>query len=88
MKLGMEVSLGLREIVLNVDPAALPQRGTAPSQFLAHVYRRQTAGWIKMKLGMQVSLGPGHIVLDREPSPSPQRGTAPNFLPRCQLAWS
>jgi len=31
MKLGMEVSLGLREIVLNVDPAALPQRGTAPS---------------------------------------------------------
>jgi len=31
MKLGKEVSLGLRQIVLNGDPAPLLQRGTAPN---------------------------------------------------------
>jgi len=31
---------------------------------LAHVYCRQTAGWIKMPFGMEVRLGPNHIVLD------------------------
>jgi len=38
--------------------------GTAPTQFLAHVYYGQTAGWMKMLLGTDVYLGPGHIVLD------------------------
>jgi len=34
------------------------------SQFLAHVYRGQTAGWIKMPLGMEVNVGPGDVVSD------------------------
>jgi len=35
-----------------------------PTQFLAHVYCGQTAGWMKTPLGTEVDLGPGHIVLD------------------------
>ena len=30
--------------------------GTAPTQFLAHVYYGQTAGWMKMLLGTEVDL--------------------------------
>ena len=37
---------------------------THPTQFLAHVYCGQMAGWIKTPLGTEVDLGPGHIVLD------------------------
>ena len=61
MKLGVEVGLSPGHIVLDGDPAPLPNRGTAP-QFLAHVCCGQTAGWIKMPLGMEVGLGLGHIV--------------------------
>ena len=44
--------------------------GTVSSpHFLAHVYCRQTAGWIKMPFGMEVRRGPDHIVLDRNPAP-------------------
>jgi len=39
-----------------------------PTQFLAHVYCGQTAGWMKMLLGTEVDLGPGHIVLDVVPA--------------------
>ena len=56
MKLGMNVGLGLG-IVLDGDPAPLPQKGHSP-QFSAHVCCGQTAGWMKMPIGM------GHIVLN------------------------
>jgi len=43
--------------------------GTVSSpHFLAHVYCRQTAGWIKMPFGIEVHLGPDHIVLDGNPA--------------------
>ena len=49
--------------VLDGDPA--PQKkGTAPTQFLAHVYCGQMAGWIKMPLGTEVNVGSGDVVLD------------------------
>jgi len=41
---------------------------TAPP-LLAHVYCRQTAGWIKMPFCMEVRLGPDYIVLDENPAP-------------------
>jgi len=64
-------------------PSSPPQRGTAPTQFLAHVYCGQTAGWIKMAFGTEVGLGPGHIVLDGNPAPHHKRCTAsPIFSPR------
>ena len=44
--------------------------GTVNSpHFLADVYCRQTAGWIKMPFGMEVRLGPDHIVLDGNSAP-------------------
>ena len=75
MKLGTEVGLGLRQIVLNEDPAPVPQKRTT-SQFSAHTRCGQTAGWIRMPLGMEVGIGTGHIVLDADPARLPQRGTA------------
>jgi len=65
-----------------MGPSSPSQKGVEPSrQFSAHVYCRQTAGWIKMALGMEVGLGPGHIVIDVDPAPPPQKGgRAPDFL--------
>ena len=72
MPLGMEVGLSLREhrdIVFDVDPAMPRKMGTpTPTQFLAHVYCGQMAGWMKMPLGTEVDLGSGHIVLDGVPA--------------------
>jgi len=66
----MEVGLGLRDIVFDVDPAT-PEKGhTHPTQFLAHVYCGQMAGWMKTPLGTAVDLGPGHIILDGVPLPA------------------
>ena len=72
MLLGTEVGLGLRDrdIVFDVDPATPRKRGTPTStQFLAHVYSGQMAGWMKTPFGTEVELGPGHIVLDGVPGP-------------------
>ena len=67
--LSVEVGLSPSDIVLDVDPAPLPQKGGGAPQFSAHVYCGQTAGWIKMPLGMKVGLGPGDVVLDGDPAP-------------------
>jgi len=40
------------------------KKGTAPTQFLSHVYCGQTAGWAKVPLGTDVNLGTGDVVLD------------------------
>ena len=67
----MEVGLGLRNIVFDVDPASPRKKGTpTPTQFLAHVYCGQMAGWMKTPLGTEVDLGSGHIVLDGVPAPA------------------
>jgi len=82
MPLGMEVGLSTGNFVLDKDPAPLQKGGGAPSQFSAHVYCGQTAGWIKMALGVEVGLAPGHIVLDGDAAPLPQKGgRTPNFRP-------
>ena len=74
MSLGMEVGLGLRglrDIVFDVDPATLREKGTPTlTQFLAHVYCDQMAGWMKTTLSTEVALGAGHIVLDGVPAPA------------------
>ena len=88
MPLDMEAGLGPDDIMLDGDPAPTPQKGgTAPPQFLAHVYCAQTAGWIKMALGMEVGLGPGHIVLDRDPAPLPKKGAEPPPIFGPFLLW-
>jgi len=60
----------------------LPQKKvTAPStEFLAHVYCGQTAGWIKMTLRTEVNLVPDDVVLDVVAAPPPpKRDTTPSF---------
>jgi len=69
MALGMEVGLGPGDFVLDGDPATPRTEGTpTATQFLAHVYYGQMAGWMKMPLGTEVDFGPGHIVLDGVPA--------------------
>jgi len=75
MAFDMEVGLGPSHIVLDGDPAPLPQKGTEPPQFSAHFYCRQTAGWIKVALGMEVGLGPGDFVFDGDPATPRTQGT-------------
>ena len=69
MKLGMQVGLGPSHIELDGDPAPLPQWGTAPTKFSAHICCSQMAAWMKMPLGMEVGLSPGDCVLDGDPAP-------------------
>ena len=85
MRLGMEVSLGPRHIVLDGDSA--PPKGAQQPQFSTHVYCGQTAGWIKMPLGMEVGFGSGDIELDGHP-PSPRKGAQqpPTFRPMSIVA--
>jgi len=64
---------------VRLGPSSPQKKGHGPTQFLAHFYCAQTAGWIKMLLGTEVNLSPGHIVLDGVAAP-PNGGTAPQFL--------
>jgi len=78
MPLGIEVGLGPGDFVFDGD-AAIPRTEGTPTttQYLAHVYCGQTAGWMKTPLGTEVDLGPGHIVLDLDGVPSlRETGTA------------
>ena len=68
MKLGTDLSAPAT--VLDGDPAPPRKKGTASTQFLAHVYCGQTARWIMMLLGTEVDLGPGDVVLDGVPAPA------------------
>jgi len=59
---------------------------THPTQFLAHVYCGQMAGWMKTPLGTEVDIGAGYIVLDGFPALR-ERGTAPpSFWPMSIVA--
>jgi len=65
MKLGLQVGLGHGHIVLDGNPAPLPNlppKGHSP-QFSAHICSGQMAGWIKTPLGRKVGLDPSDIVL-------------------------
>jgi len=71
MPLGIEVGLGVRDIVFDVDPATPRKKGLpTPTQFLAHVYCGQMAGCMKTPLVTEVDLCSGHIVLDGVPAPA------------------
>ena len=66
----------------------LPQEKghTHPTQFLAHVYCGQLAGWMKTPLGAEVDLGPGHIVLDGILAPAKGAQQPLCFLPMSIVA--
>ena len=83
MPLGMEVGLDPGDFVLDGDPAPPEQRAPRLTQFLAHVYCGQTAGWIKMPFGSEENLGPGDVSLDGVPA-LPKGAQSPIFGP-CPL---
>jgi len=79
MPLGMEVDFGPGDFVFDEDPATPIKNGTPThTQFLAHVYCAQTAGWIKVPFGTEVNVGSGDVVLNGVAVP-PKRDTAPSF---------
>jgi len=60
MPLGMKVGLDPGDFVFDGDQATPRTEGTPTiTQFLAHVYCGQTAGWMKTPLSTDVDLGPG-----------------------------
>jgi len=82
MSLGMELGLGQRDIVFDVDPATPRKKGTAtPPNFwpMSNVHCGQMAGWMKKPLGAEVDLGPAHIVLDGVPAPGKGAQQPPAF---------
>ena len=87
MALGMEVGLGPGDFVFDGDPATARTEGTpTTTQFLAHVYCGQTAGWMKTPVGTEVDLSPGHIVLDGVPALRERGTAAPSFRPMSIVA--
>jgi len=92
MPLEREVGLSPSDIVLDADTVLLPRKaGRAPrpppkkKRISAHVYRDQTAGWIKMTLGMEAGLDRGHILLDGDPTPTAKKWTQPPIFGPCLL---
>ena len=87
MALGMEVGLGPGDFVFDGDPDTPRTEGTpTTTQFLAHVYCGQTAGWMKTPLVTEVDFGPGHIVLDGVPALRETGTAAPHLFGLC-LLW-
>jgi len=84
MPLGVEVGLGPCDFVFDGDPAP-PEKGTTPTQYLAHVYCG-TAGWIKMPLGTEVNLSPGDVVLYGVAAPPTLKWHSPPVFGSC-LLW-
>jgi len=74
MKLDMEGGLGLRQIVLNGDPAPLPPKNR-PCLLLSNGWMDQDAAWYRGRLS------PGHTVLDGDPAPLPKGAQPANFRP-------
>ena len=83
----MEVGLSPGDFVFDGDPAIPRKKGTPTrTEFLAHVYCGQTAGWMKTPLGTEVDLGPCHIVLYEVPALRERGTAAPSFRPMSIVA--
>jgi len=79
MPLGMEVGLGLRDIVLDGAPASPPLKGHGLSQFSANVCCGQTAGWIKVAYGGRPR--PRRLCVRCGPSSPREKGTCTHPYP-------
>jgi len=83
MPLGMEAGLGPGHIVLDRDPAPLPQKGAQPPIFgLCLLWPN---GWMD-KDATWYEGRPGHNVLHGDPAP-PKRDTAPPPIFGACLLW-
>jgi len=79
MPLCAEVGLGLRDIVLDGNPAPPSPKGAQPPIFgqCPLVRYGQTTGWTKMPLGTEVGLDPGDFVFDGDPASPRKKGRPP-----------
>jgi len=77
MPLGTEIGLGTGDFVRRGPSYPQKKWHTHPTQFFAHVYCGQTAGWMKTPLGTEVDLSPCHIVLDNAIAPAKGSQQAP-----------
>ena len=82
----MELGLSSGDFVFDGDPATPEEGHTQPTQFLAHVYCGETAGWMKTPLATQVDIGPDHILLDGVPAVRKRGTTAPSIRPMSTVA--
>ena len=79
----MEVGLGPGDFVFDGEPATPRTEGRpTTTQFMAHVYCGQTAGWMKAPLATEVDVGPGHIALDGSQLCAKRGTAAPIFSAR------
>ena len=67
-------------------PSSPPPKEGRATEFSAHFYCGQTAGYIMMPLGMEVGLSCGDFVLDRDPGLLPPKGAKPRKFGR-RLLW-
>ena len=84
MNLGTQVGLGPCHIVLDGDPAPLPEkRGTAPNFWhMSIVAKRLYVSGYHLVVGTEVGLSLGDIVLDGDLSSPPLKGhSSPIFGP-------
>ena len=60
--------IALVNFVVDGDPAAPPQKGTAPNFRRMSIVVKRLHIWIKMSLGTEVGLGLRDIMLDGDPA--------------------
>ena len=86
MKLGMQVSLGPGDFVLDGDPVPLHKKGAEPP----HNFRPMSLVTKRLNgsiaLGMELGLGPATLCSMRTRFPSETNGTAPTQFFPC-LLW-
>jgi len=86
---GTEVGLSPGDFVFDGDPATPRKKGIPTStQFLAHVYCGQTAGYMKTPLGTELNLGPArpHCIRQGPSYPRNWGHSSPPLFGAC-LLW-
>ena len=83
MPLGMQVGLGPGHIVLDGDPAPLPQKGRRPPIFGPCLLWSNDC--IRIPVSTEVGLNLGDVLLDGDPAPRPLKGHSPPIFGQCPL---
>ena len=89
-KLGTQVGLGPRHIVLDGDPAPLPKKGQRPQILGPCLFSPKRLDGSRCHLtvvGMEVGLSPGDFMLHGDPAPLQKGGGAPSPIFGPFLLW-
>ena len=85
MSLGIELSLGPGDFMLDWDPASPSPKGAQTPQFSAHIRCGPMFAWIKMSLGMELGLDQCNFVLDGDLVAASPRGVDLQSFDPCLL---